>query len=95
MIIVGVYYAFDGFMNLIGLPSWPHLTSDPYINEEQFEFGGLAYTGGDALLDNAALHFMLAFKDPLDYQKAEQIIKQRIKLLKAFLEHDIPAPAKN
>jgi hypothetical protein len=81
---VGIYYAFDGIVNLIGLPSYPVLTSDPYINEELSEFGGLSYTGGDSLLDNAQLNFMLAFKDPLDYKKAEEIIKQRITLLKSL-----------
>jgi hypothetical protein len=80
----GIYYAFDGIINLIGLPSYPVLTSDPYINEELSEFGGLSYTGGDSLLDNAQLNFMLAFKDPLDYKKAEEIIKQRITLLKSL-----------
>ncbi|OGP68550.1 MAG: hypothetical protein A2W27_05900 [Deltaproteobacteria bacterium RBG_16_44_11] len=80
----GIYYAFDGIINLIGLPSYPPLTSDPYINEELSEFGGLSYTGGDPLLDNAWLNFMLAFKDPLDYKKAEEIIEQRITLLKSL-----------
>jgi hypothetical protein len=81
---VGIYYAFDGIINFIGLPSYPVLTSDPYINEELSEFGGLSYTGGDPMLDNAWLNFMLAFKDPLDYKKAEEIIKQRITLLKSL-----------
>ena len=47
------------------------------------------------MLDNAALNFMLAFKDPLDYKKAEEIIKQRITLLKAFPGHGIPAQGRN
>ncbi len=81
---VGIYYAYDGMINLIGLPSYPSLTSDPYINEELSEFGGLSYTGSDALLDNARLNFMLASKDPPNYQKAEEIIKQRITLLKSL-----------
>ncbi len=77
-----VYYAFDGIINLIGLPSYPVLTSSPYINEELSEFGGLSYTGGDPLLDHARLNFMLAFKYPLDYKKAEEILQRRITLLK-------------
>ena len=83
---VGIYYVYDGIINLIGLPSYPHLTSDPFINEELSEDVGLSYTGGDALLDHASLHFMLVFKDPLDCQKAEEIIKQRITLLKRLSE---------
>lgn len=92
---VAIYYAYNSFVNLIGLPSYPHLTSDPFINEELSEDGGLSYTGGDALLDHASLHFILAFKNPLDYQKAEEIIKRRIAFLKAYLEKDIPTQAKN
>jgi hypothetical protein len=91
----GIYYAYDGIINLIGLPSYPHLTSDPFINEELSEDGGLSYTGGDALLDNASLNFMLAFKDPLDYKKAVEIIKQRITLLKSLYQHLSEKPSEN
>jgi hypothetical protein len=77
----GSYYICDGVINLIGLPSYPILTSNSYINEELSEFGGLSYTGGDALLDHARLNFLLAFKDIPDYKKAESIIQQRIKFL--------------
>jgi hypothetical protein len=76
----GIYYICDGVINLIGLPSYPILTSSPYINEELSEFGGLAYTGGDMLLDHARLNFLLAFKDIPDYKNAESIVKQRITL---------------
>jgi hypothetical protein len=95
LIGVGIYYAYDGIINLIGLPSYPALTSDPFINEELSEDGGLSYTGGDALLDNAGLNFMLAFKDPLDYKKAEEIIKQRITLLKSLDQHLSEKPSEN
>lgn len=78
----GVYYIFDAFVNLIGFPSYPHWISDPYINEEQSEFAGLSYTGGDALLDHAWLNWMLAFKDDPDYRKARDLIRRRIALLK-------------
>jgi len=78
----GIYYVMNGFLNLIGLPGYPHLTSDPYINEEVSEFGGLSYTGGDAMLDHGRAQFALAFKDAPDYSKAEELIKQRIALLK-------------
>ena len=83
---LGIYYIYNVIINLIGLPSYPHLTSDPFINEEISEDGGLSYTGGDALLDHASLHLMLAFNDPLDYKKAEEIIKKRIALLETFLQ---------
>ena len=81
----GIYYIGDGVMNLIGLPSYPILTSNSYINEELSEFGGLAYTGGDIMLDHARLNFLLAFKEIPDYKKAESILKQRITLLKDLL----------
>jgi hypothetical protein len=77
----GIYYICDGVINLIGLPSYPMLPSSPYINEELSEFGGLAYTGGDMLLDHARLNFILAVKEFPDYKNAESIIKQRITLL--------------
>jgi len=91
----GIYYAYNGIINLIGLPSYPSLTSAPYINEELSEFGGLSYTGGDPMLDNARLNFMLAFKEPLDYKKAEEIIKQRITLLKSLYHRLSKKPAEN
>jgi len=75
-----IYYICDAVINLIGLPSYPMLPSSPYINEELSEFGGLAYTGGDMLLDHARLNFHLAFKDMPDYKNAESIVKQRISL---------------
>jgi len=78
----GIYYVFDGFVNLIGFSSYPHWTSDPYINEEQSEFAGLSYTGGDALLDHAWLNWMLVFRDDPDYQKARDLVRRRIVLLK-------------
>lgn len=95
LIGAGIYYAFDGIINIIGLPSYPRLTSDPYINEELSEFGGLSYTGGDPLIDNAWLNFMLAFKDPLDYEKAEEIIQQRITLLKNLHHRLSEKPSEN
>ena len=84
----GAYYICNGFMNLIGLPSYPHFTSDPYINEEVSEFGGLSYTGGDAMLDHAGLQFALAAEDVPDYEKAKALIKERIARLKTFQERD-------
>lgn len=77
----GIYYICDGVFNLIGLPSYPMLTSSPYINEELSEFGGLSYTGGDMMLDHARLNFHLAFEDIPDYKKAESVLKQRLTLL--------------
>jgi hypothetical protein len=77
----GIYYICDAVINLIGLPSYPIMTSNSYINEELSEFGGLAYTGGDMMLDHARLNFSLAFKDMPDYKKAESIVKQRIMIL--------------
>jgi hypothetical protein len=82
-------------INLIGLPSYPLLTSDPYINEELSEFGGLSYTGGDPLIDNAWLNFILAFRDPLDYKKAEKIIRQRMTLLKSLHHRLSKKPSEN
>ena len=81
----GIYYICDGVINLIGLPSYPILTSNSYINEELSEFGGLAYTGGDMLLDHARLNFILAFKDMPDYKNAESIVQQRITLLNKLM----------
>jgi hypothetical protein len=37
----------------------------------------------------------LAFKDPLDYKKAEEIIKQRITLLKSLYHHLSEKPSEN
>jgi hypothetical protein len=78
----GFYYLCDTLMNIIGLPSYPALTDSPYINEELSEFAGLSYTGGDMVNQYAALNFRQAFKDPLDYVRAEDILKKRIKELK-------------
>jgi len=77
-----IYYSFNCIINLIGLPSYPVLIDDPYINETLSEFGGLSYTGGDALIDHAELNFKLAFEDPLDYKKAVEIITRRMALLR-------------
>jgi hypothetical protein len=81
LLVSCIYYGFDCILNLIGLPSYPVLTDNPYINETLGEFGGLSYTGGDALIDHAEMNFKLAFDDPLDYKKAVAIIRQRIAVL--------------
>jgi len=76
------YYVCDTLLNIIGLPSYPVVTQSPYINEEQSEFAGLSYTGGDMVNQYAALNFKLAFKNPPGYMRAEEILKKRIALLK-------------
>jgi hypothetical protein len=38
---------------------------------------------------------MLAFKDPLDYKKAEEILKQRIILLKSLYHRLSKKPSEN
>jgi len=81
-----IYYTCDGLFNLIGLPSYPRF-NDPYINEELSEFGGLVYTGGDMLCDHAGLNFRMAFEKPLDYKRAEEIVRQRINLLENIISH--------
>jgi hypothetical protein len=79
-----IYYASYCILNLIGLPSYPVFSPNSYFGENFSELAGLSYTGGDALIDHAELNFILAFEDPLDYKKAEEIITKRITLLRSL-----------
>lgn len=83
----GFYYLCDTLINIIGLPSYPALTDSPYINEELSEFAGLSYTGGDMVNQYAALNFRQAFENPMDYVRAKDILKKRIKVLKELNNH--------
>jgi hypothetical protein len=77
-----VYYFCNAVLNLIGEPSYPARTNSIYINEGISEFAGLSYTGGDMLNQYASLSFKLAFTNPPDFRRAEEMLKKRISLLK-------------